>query len=90
MEESKEILGLCIGETEGAHVWMQIFDELHSRGVEDNIFLSSDGVAGMEQEAKSIFPDIIYQNCIVHLISYSIKYIPSTHYKAYTKDLKQV
>jgi transposase-like protein len=90
MEGAKEILGLWIGETEGAHVWMQIFDELKARGVQDILFLSSDGVSGMEEGSKSIFPNIIYQKCIVHLIRYSIKYIPSKHYKAYTKDLKQV
>ena len=33
MEDKKEILGLWIGEAEGKHVWMQIFDEIKARGV---------------------------------------------------------
>lgn len=31
----KEVLGLWMNETESKHVWMQIFDELKARGVED-------------------------------------------------------
>jgi len=61
MEGRKEILGLWIGETEGKHVCMQIFDELKTRGVKDILFMSSDGVAGMEDGAKVIFPNTIFQ-----------------------------
>jgi transposase-like protein len=90
MEGRKEILGLWIGETEGKHVWMQIFDELKTRGVKDILFMSSDGVAGMEDGAKAIFPNTIFQRCVVHLIRTSLKYVPSKDYKAFTKDLKTV
>jgi len=40
----KDILGIWIGEAEGKHYWMQIFDEIKSRGVEDVLFISMDGV----------------------------------------------
>lgn len=29
---TRDILGLWIGETEGKHYWMQIFDEIKARG----------------------------------------------------------
>lgn len=32
---AKDVLGLWIGEAEGKHYWMQIFDEIRARGVED-------------------------------------------------------
>lgn len=86
----KDILGLWIGETEGKHYWMQIFDEIKSRGVEDILFISMDGVSGLEEGAKSIFKEVVVQRCIVHLIRNSIKYIPSKDYKAYTAQLKRV
>lgn len=90
MEGVKEVLGLWIGETEGKHVWMQIFDELKARGVRDILFMSSDGISGMEEGVKAVFPQTVFQKCIVHLIRYSLKYVPSKDYKAYTKDLKNV
>lgn len=86
----KDILGIWMGETEGKHRWMQIFDEIKSRGVEDVLFISMDGVSGLEEGAKSIFKDTVIQRCIVHLIRNSIKYIPSKDYKAYTIQLKKV
>lgn len=86
----KDILGIWIGESEGKHYWMQIFDEIKARGVEDILFISMDGVSGLEEGAKSIFKDAVVQRCIVHLIRNSIKYIPSKDYKAYTTQLKKV
>ena len=37
---------------------MQIFDELKTRGVEDVLFISMDGVSGLEEGAKAIFKDV--------------------------------
>lgn len=86
----KDILGIWIGEAEGKHYWMQIFDEIKTRGVEDVLFICMDGVSGLEEGARSIFKDAVVQRCIVHLIRNSIKYIPSKDYKAYTAQLKKV
>ncbi len=86
----KEILGIWLNETESKHHWMQIFDELKKRGVEDVVFLSMDGVSGLEEGAKAIFPQVTVQRCIVHLIRNSLKYIPSRDYKAFTAQLKRL
>lgn len=86
----KDILGLWIGDAEGKHYWMQIFDEIKARGVEDVLFISMDGVSGLEEGARSIFKDVVVQRCIVHLIRNSIKYVPSKDYKRYTAQLKKV
>lgn len=90
MEGKKDILGLWLNETESKHKWMQIFDEIKARGVEDIFFISMDGVSGLEEGARAIFPDVIVQRCIVHLIRNSIKYVPSKDYKAFTASLKKV
>ena len=86
----KDILGLWISDTEGKHNWMQIFDEIKTRGVEDVAFISMDGVSGLEEGAKAIFPQVVVQRCIVHLIRNSIKYIPSKDYKGFTAQLKKI
>ncbi|WP_405103929.1 IS256 family transposase [Oceanobacillus sp. FSL H7-0719] len=90
IEGNKEILGLWLNETESKHKWMQIFDEIKARGVEDIFFISMDGVSGLEEGAQAIFPKVIIQRCIVHLIRNSIKYVPSKDYKAFTQALKKV
>ena len=49
VDGQKDILGLWLSETESKHHWMQIFDEIKSRGVEDVMYLSMDGVRGLEE-----------------------------------------
>ena len=90
VDGQKDILGLWLSESESKHQWMQIFDEIKNRGVEDVLFLSMDGVSGLEEGAKAIFPNITVQRCIVHLIRNSIKYVPNKDYKRFTAQLKKV
>ena len=90
LEGNKDILGLWMGASESKNYWMQIFDEIKARGVEDVFFICMDGVSGLEVGAKSIFPKVVVQRCIVHLIRNSIKYVPSKDYKKFTADLKKV
>lgn len=89
-EALKDILGLWLNESESKHIWMQIFDEIKTHGVEDVLFISMDGVSGLEEGAKAIFKDVIVQWCMVHLIRNSIKYVPSKDYEKYTAQFKQV
>lgn len=86
----KDILGLWLSESESKNYWMQIFDELKARGLEDVFFMSMDGVSGLEEGARAIFPNIVVQRCIVHLIRNSIRYVPTKDYIKFTKDLKNV
>lgn len=86
----KDILGLWLGESESRHQWMQIFDEIKARGVEDVLFISMDGVSGLEEGARAIFPNVQVQRCIVHLVRNSIKYVPNKEYKAFCARLKKV
>ena len=81
---------MWLNESESKHTWMQIFDELKTRGVEDVLFISMDGVSGREEGAKAIFKDGVVQRCMVQLIRNSIKYVPSKDYKKFTQSLKKV
>ena len=49
-----------------------------------------DGLPGLEDATKTIFPKAIVQRCIVHLIRNSIKYVPAKRYKEFTSNLKQI
>ena len=49
----KKILGLWIQESESKQAWMQIFDELKARGVQEVGFISMDGLSGLEEGAKA-------------------------------------
>ena len=54
-EGYKDVLGLYVSLTESKSTWMQIFDSIKVRGVEDILLLSMDGVLCLEAGVKSIF-----------------------------------
>ncbi len=86
----KDILGIWLNDSESKHTWMKIFDEIKQRGVEDILFISMDGVSGLEEGSKEIFKGVVVQRCIVHLIRNSLKYIPSKDFKKFTSNLKLI
>ena len=90
LDGRKDILGLWIANTESKNQWLLIFDELKKRGVEDVAFISMDGLPGLEDATKTIFPKAVVQRCIVHLVRNSIKYVPAKRYKEFTSNLKQI
>ncbi|HAP9609427.1 TPA: IS256 family transposase, partial [Enterococcus faecium] len=89
LKGNKEILGLWLNQTESKNRWMQVFDELKVGGVEDVFFISMDGVSGLKEGAKAIFPSVIVQRCIVHLVRNALRYLPSKDYKEVCRDMKK-
>lgn len=63
----KEILGMWIDETESASFWSNVFEDLKERGVEDILYMSSDGIAGFKGSLERVFPKTQSQRCVVHL-----------------------
>ncbi len=49
-----------------------------------------DGVVGLSDGVKSIFPNVNVQRCIVHLIRNSMLFIARKDYKEFTSDLKTI
>ena len=86
----KDVLGLWVGENEGAHYWLGIMNELKNRGVEDILIACVDGLKGFPEAINSAFPQTEIQLCIVHLIRNSLKYVGSKYQKEFVADLKTV
>lgn len=89
-EGYKDLLGMYIGENEGAKFWLQVLTDLQNRGVEDIFIACIDNLSGFADAIQSIFPDTEVQSCVVHQIRNSIKYISYKNVKAFLSDLKQV
>jgi putative transposase len=86
----KDVLGLWVGENEGAKFWMSVLTEIKNRGVKDVLFASIDGLNGFGEAIKALFPDTKIQSCIVHQIRNTLKYIPSKDMKAFAQALKSI
>lgn len=90
LEGKKELLGLYLSDTEGAHYWLGILTDLQNRGVEDVLIACVDGLKGFPEAIETIFPATEVQLCIIHQIRNSMKYVGSKNQKAFMADLKAV
>lgn len=89
-EGRKELLGLWLGEAEGAKFWLSVLSELKNRGVEDILIASVDGLKGFPDAIAAVFPRTQVQLCIVHMIRSSLRYVSWKHHKALVRDLKPI
>ena len=90
LEGHKELLGLWIGESEGAKFWLSILTELQNRGMRDCFVACVDGLAGFPEALAAVFPKAQAQLCIVHKVRASLRYVPSKDQKAVAADLRKV
>ncbi|MEP6647891.1 MAG: IS256 family transposase [Saprospiraceae bacterium] len=86
----KEVLGMYVSESEGAHFWLSVLTDLQQRGVKDILIACIDNLQGFAEAIATIFPKTDIQSCVVHQIRNSLKYLASKDVKAFLKDLKQV
>ena len=90
MDGYKDILGIWVDEAEGAKFWLGICNDLKNRGVKEILIACMDGLKGLPQAIKTVFPSVNIQTCIIHQIRNSIKYVASKDKKEFMKDLKEV
>ncbi|MCF6766725.1 IS256 family transposase, partial [Thiotrichales bacterium 19S3-7] len=86
----KDILGFYVAESEGAHFWLGVLNELKSRGVEDILIACIDGLKGFPEAISATFPKTEIQLCVIHQIRHSMKYVASKDQKPFMADLKRV
>lgn len=89
-EGYKDLLGMYIGENEGARFWLQVLTDLQNRGVEDIITTCIDNLSGFADAIQTIFPNTEIQLCVVHQVHNSIKDLSDKDVKGFLQDLKQV
>jgi putative transposase len=90
MTGNKELLGLWIGENEGAKFWLNVLTELSNRGLKDILIAAVDGLTGFPDAIASVFPKTEIQLCIVHMVRNSLRYVPWKNRKAVARDLKKI
>ena len=86
----KEILGMWIDTTESATFWTNVFEDLKERGVEDILYMSSDGIAGFKNSLERVFPKTQAQRCVVHLVRNLYSICPRKDSKEIITDYKKI
>ena len=90
MEGHKDVLGMYVGQKESAKFWLSILNGLRNRGVEDILIACADGLTGFPQAIEAVFPDTEIQQCIIHQLRNTTKFVSYKELKPLMADLKRV
>ena len=90
LEGRKSVLGMWIGENESAKFWASVLNNLKNRKVEDILIACTDNLTGFSEAIAAVFPKTDIQNCIIHQLRNSSKYVSYKDIKALMADLKRV
>ena len=90
LDGKKDVLGMWIGENESAKFWATVLNGLKNRGVEDIFIACTDNLTGFSNAIEAVFPRTEIQNCIIHQLRNSGKYVSYKDLKALMADLKAV
>lgn len=90
LDGKKDVLGMWIGENESAKFWATVLNGLKNRGVEDIFIACTDNLTGFSSAIETVYPKTQIQNCIIHQLRNSSKYVSYKDLKALMADLKNV
>ena len=81
---------MWVGENESAKFWATVLNGLCNRGVEDIFIACTDNLNGFSYANAAVYPKTDIQNCIIHQLRNSSKYVSYKDLKALMADLKAV
>lgn len=90
LDGRKDILSIWIGESESAKFWMGVLADLKNRGVKDIFIAAVDGLKGFEEAITAVFPKTDVQQCIVHQVRTSTKFVSYKDLDAFCQGLKKI
>ena len=90
LEGKKDVIGMYVGENEGAKFWLSIINGLKNRGIQDILIACVDGLNGFPQAIEAVYPETEIQQCIIHQIRNTTKYVSYKDLKKLMADLKLV
>jgi transposase-like protein len=86
----QEVLGLWIEETEGARFWMKVCNDLKARGVQDILILCGDGLTGLPEAVRSVYPHTDVQLCVVHQLRNATKFVSWKDRKPFCAAMREI
>jgi transposase-like protein len=87
---NRDVLGITVGESEGAKQWGRVLEKLRERGVEDVLFFAVDGLAGFKEAIYHVFPASIVQRCIVHMVRNALRFVDDADARPVAEGLKAI
>ena len=90
LDGRKDVLGMWVGENESAKFWATVLNGLKNRGVQDIFIACTDNLTGFSAAINAVFPKTDVQNCVIHQLRNSSRYVSYKDIKKLMADLKAV
>ena len=90
MNGLKEVLGMWVGENESAKFWLSVMNGLKNRGLQDILIACVDGLTGFPTAIEAVYPKTEIQQCVIHQIRNTTRFVSYKDIKALMADLKKV
>ena len=90
LQGRKELLGLWLGQNEGAKFWLSCLTDLKNRGLTDIFVACVDGLTGFPEAIRAAYPQTKVQLCVVHLVRAALKYVSDKDSREVIKDLQAI
>ena len=90
MNGLKEVLGMWVGENESAKFWLSVMNGLKNRGLQDILIACVDGLTGFPAAIEAVYPKTKMQQCVIHQIRNTTRFVSYKDIKALMADLKKV
>ena len=81
---------MYVGQNESAKFWLSILNGLKNRGVEDILIACVDGLSGFPQAVEAVYPQTEIQQCIIHQIRNTTRFVSCKEIKPLMADLEKV
>lgn len=79
-----------VGENESAKYWLSILNGLNNRGIDDILIACVHGLTGFDNAIEAVYPKTEIQQCIIHQIRNTTRFVSYKDIKALMADLKRV
>ena len=86
----REVLGAAEGMKEDKASWVNFFQWLRGRGLEGVQLIVGDKCLGMLEAVGEVFPEAMYQRCVVHFYRNVFSVVPRSKVKLVAKMLKAI
>jgi putative transposase len=92
MDGERDVLGMFVGPTggEGAKFWMGVLTEIRNRGVQDTFIVCCDGLKGLPDSIRAVWPQADVQLCVVHLVRSALRYTSKKYWGKVCRDLREI
>jgi len=89
-EGYRQILGFYIGGQESANGWRDVLKDLYERGAQEVLLGVFDGLPGLEDAFREVYPKADVQHCVVHKVRSTFPKIRVQDKTEFLDDLKTV